>query len=252
LRRIRRSPDGGTNRPTFVGEQHEAGRHSPDAARAISFAERNGFEGDVCVFELPPAAPPIVIESVTGRALTLAPGDRFLGTAGYRESTRWVVGSIPEGGLVPGNDYWVLADCGVVGELLGDSPREKGHLGQVRFLGIMRKEALEYPGVCAIPWCASASITTRRCSLLGASSEWERQPPRSAFCAPWQNRRMYRGLKATGVIRHRTAAMGIWCCAVFGLVDFGLPTTYPSGRDGSDHFDTCSTCASGYRRCGPD
>src|SRR5690349_257630 len=107
------------------------------ASHPMRFAEGSGREGDLCVFELLPGSGAITIEATTGRAMLIAPGDRFLGTAGYRESTRWVVGTLPEGGLVPGNDYWVLADCGVVGTYLGDSPRQKGHLGQVRFLGIM-------------------------------------------------------------------------------------------------------------------
>ena len=56
----------------------------------------------------------------TGRLMAIAPGDIFLGTQGYREETRSVSGSIPAGGLVPGNYYWVLAASGVVGELVGD------------------------------------------------------------------------------------------------------------------------------------
>jgi hypothetical protein len=107
------------------------------ASQPMQLVESTGGEGDICVFELHPEAAAISIEASTGRALLIAPGDRFLGTAGYRESTRWVVGDMPSGGLVPGEDYWVLADCGVVGTLLGDSPREKGHLGQVRFIGTM-------------------------------------------------------------------------------------------------------------------
>ena len=118
LRRIRKSPDAGTNLPTVWRYRMKRGsalRRVP-AAQPMRLAEQNGLEGDVCVFELAADAAPITIEAVTGRALMIAPGDRFLGTAGYRESTRWVVGIIPEGGLVPGSDYWVLADCGVVGE----------------------------------------------------------------------------------------------------------------------------------------
>ena len=111
------------------------------ASQAMRLTERNGLEGDICVFELAFDAAALDIEAVTGRALVIAPGDRFLATAGYRESTRWVVGHhAADGGLVPGSDYWVLAACGVVGEFVGKSPREKGHLGQVRFLGTMCDE----------------------------------------------------------------------------------------------------------------
>jgi hypothetical protein len=55
--------------------------------------------------------------------MTLAPGDLFLGTTGYRESTRWVVGGTPKGGLVPGHQYWVLSECGVGGNPGGDTPQ---------------------------------------------------------------------------------------------------------------------------------
>jgi hypothetical protein len=103
---------------------------------AVRVIEQCGLEGDVCAFALAVGAAPLSAEAVTGRAMTIAPGDVFLGTPGHRESTRWVVGTVPEGGLVPGNEYWVLADCGAVGAFIGDSPREKGHLGRVTFLGI--------------------------------------------------------------------------------------------------------------------
>src|SRR6267378_1979333 len=76
-----------------------------------------GSEGDVCAFELPRGGRPIAVESPTGRVMEIAPGDVFLATPGYREARRWAVGTIPDGGLVPGIDYWMLSDSGVVGEL---------------------------------------------------------------------------------------------------------------------------------------
>src|SRR6266849_7530380 len=94
-----------------------------------------GREGDVCGFELPWDASPITVESSTGRMMTIAPGDAFLATPGYREARRWAVGTIPDGGLVPGNEYWVLSESGVVGELISRSPLEMPHLGRVRYLG---------------------------------------------------------------------------------------------------------------------
>jgi len=54
--------------------------------------------------------------------MAIAPGDAFLATPGYREARQWAVGIIPEGGLIRGNDYWVLSDSGVVGELISHSP----------------------------------------------------------------------------------------------------------------------------------
>src|SRR5215510_7153425 len=92
-----------------------------------------GSEGDVCAFELPPDGSPITVESATGRMMTIAPGDVFLGTPGHRAARRWIAGSIPNGGLVPGNDYWVLSDSGVVGNLIGRSHLEMPHLGRVQY-----------------------------------------------------------------------------------------------------------------------
>ncbi len=92
-------------------------------------------EGDVCAFELPPESMPITVESPSGRMMVIAPGDVFLATPGYREARLWAVGSIPSGGLVPGGDYWVLSDSGVVGELISCSPFEMGHLGACAILG---------------------------------------------------------------------------------------------------------------------
>src|SRR5215467_7440062 len=97
-----------------------------------------GSEGDVCAFELPRDEPPITVESPTGRVMTIAPGDAFLATPGYREARRWAVGTIPDGGLVPGNDYCVLSESGVVGELISHSPEKMGHLGRVNYIGAVR------------------------------------------------------------------------------------------------------------------
>src|SRR5215467_16171552 len=75
---------------------------------AIRFRSESGGEGDICAFELPCDASPIRVESATGRVMTIAPGDVFLGTPGHRAARRWILGSIPDGGLVPDNQYWVL------------------------------------------------------------------------------------------------------------------------------------------------
>ena len=118
--------------PRFVKRTSVLRRVPPIAKLRVRTAR--GLEGDVCLFELRAAAP-IEVEAESGRVMTLLPGDRFLAVPGHRESTRWVVGGIPDHGLRPGRDYWVLADSGVVGALIVDSPREKGHLAPARFLG---------------------------------------------------------------------------------------------------------------------
>src|SRR5258708_2659772 len=103
------------------------------ALKSIRFRSVSGGEGDVCAFELPQDGSPITVESPAGRAMTISPGDAFLATPGYRESRRWAVGGIPADGLVPGQDYWVLSDSGVVGELISHSSLEMLHLGCVRY-----------------------------------------------------------------------------------------------------------------------
>src|SRR5580704_5482068 len=90
--------------------------------REIRLRPERAGEGDVCAFELPRDSVPITVESPAGRVMTIAPGDAFLATPGYREARRWAVGTVPDGGLVPGNDYWVLSDSGVVGELISHPP----------------------------------------------------------------------------------------------------------------------------------
>jgi hypothetical protein len=220
------------------------------AAQPMRLMENSGNEGDVCVFELSPEAGAITIEAVTGRALLIAPGDTFLGTAGHRESTRWVVGVIPEGGLVPGNDYWVLADCGVVGALLGDSPREKGHLGQVRFLGTM----LDADGITLNirQFALRSDVTVDHGApvflVLGTSSEVGKTTAAISVLRALRRSGRTRvvALKATGTSSvtelHSYQDFGAAPC--LDCVDFGLPTTYPSGRDrAANLFDTMlDTC----------
>src|SRR5215470_12604560 len=104
--------------------------------RTLTYVQAPSFEGHVCAFKLAPDSSRIVVEAVSGRAMTLIPGDIFLGTPGHRESNRILVGGVPERGLVPGKTYWVLAECGVVGDLMSGTPLAKSFLGQVRYLGV--------------------------------------------------------------------------------------------------------------------
>jgi hypothetical protein len=225
------------------------------APQPMRLVESTGGEGDVCVFELRPEASAITIEAGTGRALLIAPGDRFLGTAGYRESTRWIVGDMPPGGLVPGNDYWVLADCGVVGTLVGDSSREKGHLGQVQFLGTMHDTS----GVTlnirqfALGLESTSDHGAPVFLVLGTSSEVGKTTAAIGILRALRRSGMTRvlALKATGT----SSLTELHCYQDFGAdpcldcVDFGLPTTYPSEREDIDGvfaamLDTCLAISS--------
>jgi hypothetical protein len=172
--------------------------------------------------------------------MTLAPGDFFLGTPGHRESTRWVVGCVPSGGLVPGCQYWVLSESGVVGDLIGNSPLEKGHLAQVKYHGTLVNDdghvlnlhqfAADVGGKAdhgapiflVVGTSAEVGKTTAGIAVLRAL----RRKGHTAVAA----------LKATGtsslteILRYQDFG----AAPVFDCVDFGLPTTYPSGRKGMD------------------
>jgi len=228
-------------------------------------------EGAVGAFRLPEDAAPVTIEAPSGRAMTLAPGDLMLGTAGHRESTRWVVGSVPEGGLRVGETYWILADCGIVGTLLGDSPRQKGHLAPVTCLGAVHDEAgrpltlarfalaggpLLGAPAAASP-CATSSAAASSCAASSAAPSPAPVPPvavppvflvlgtasevgktTAALGLLRALRRSGRGrvlaLKATGTssVTELHAYLDLGAAPCLDAVDFGLPTTYPSERPG--------------------
>jgi hypothetical protein len=228
----------GGSLPANVKRTSALRRVSP--LEAIRFRPEYGSEGDVCAFELAREAYPITVESPTGRIMTIAPGDTFLATPGYRESTRWISGSIPAGGLVPGDQYWVLAECGIVGELIGDPSLETGQLGRVRYLGAVcgdRGETLNIRQF-AVTGSAKADRNTPVYLSLGTSGDVGKT---TAGIAVLRALRMKGhttviALKATG-----TAAVGeiaryqdYGAVQAFDCIDFGLPTTYPSGRDGID------------------
>ena len=208
---------------------------------AMQFRSVCGGEGDICAFELPRAAFPITVEAPDGRVMTIAPGDVFLATPGYRESTRWVSGRIPAGGLVPGDQYWMLAASGVVGELTGDLLSDT-HLGPVRYLG----------AVCGD---SGKTLNIRQFAIMGA--EQDRNAPvylvlgtsgdvgkTTAGIAVLRALRMKGyttviALKATGTSSFEEIARyrDFGATHAFDCIDFGLPTTYPSDRTGiSDLF----------------
>ncbi len=204
-----------------------------------------GHEGDVCAFEVGRTASSIVVEAVSGRAMTLVPGDVFLAAPGHRESTRWVVGGVPAEGLTPGSDYWVLAESGVIGELIGDSPREKGHLAQVSYVGRVcddQGEPLNIRQFTASPLRPSTDYGAPIFLVLGTSAEVGKTTAGVAVLRALlqKGHETIVALKATGtsslteIARYRDFG----AAQVFDCVDFGLPTTYPSIReDAGEIFD---------------
>jgi hypothetical protein len=187
--------------------------------------------------------------------MMLAPGDVFLGTAGYRESTRWVVGGIPDGGLVPGINYWVLAESGVVGDLIGDSPRAKSHLGQVKYLGIVSDEdgqALNIRQFAASPEASVADHGAPVFLVLGTSAEVGKTTAGIAVLRALRHKghSTIIALKATGTSSFTELAsyLDFGATQAFDCVDFGLPTTYPTNRDDMNciferGLDTCLSIA---------
>jgi hypothetical protein len=201
-----------------------------------------GNEGDVCVFELPRDAAAVRVEAPTGRMMEIAPGDLFLATPGDRESTRWVSGRVPAGGLVPGQDYWVVAESGIVGELVGASPSQQDFLACVRYLGAVCGEAGETLNIKQFAETAP-SESDRKAPIylvLGTSGDAGKT---TAAIAVIQALRMkgqtvVTALKATGSpgVGEIARYQDFGATQAFDCVDFGLPGTYPAGRKGIREF----------------
>ena len=221
----------------------------------IRFRSEYGNEGDVCAFELPRDAFPITVESPTGRMMTIAPGDAFLATPGYREARQWAVGTIPAGGLVPGNDYWVLSDSGVVGELISHSALEMPHLGRVGYLGAVcggRGETLNIRQF-GVTGSGGTDQNAPVYLVLGTSSEVGKTTAGVAVLRAllMQGHTTVIALKATGTSSFEEIAryLDFGAAEAFDCIDFGLPTTYPVGRRGVSgiffsELDFCLSLAS--------
>ncbi|HLJ06061.1 MAG TPA: hypothetical protein VKT26_07305 [Acetobacteraceae bacterium] len=196
-----------------------------------------GVEGSVGVFQFPEDATPIIVEAVSGRSMAIVPGDIFLATPGYRESVRWVVGGMPKGGLVPGEDYWVLSESGVMGALVADSPLPIRHMGKARYLGAVLGaggEPLHLRDfmIHAAPDATDAGAPVYL--LIGTSSEVGKTTAGLTLLRTLlsQGHDTILVLKATGTssITELATYQDFGASAVFDCVDFGIPTTTPSGR----------------------
>jgi len=202
----------------------------------IRFRSACGGEGDVCAFELPSHASPITVESATGRVMTIAPGDLFLGTPGHRAARRWAVGSVPDGGLVPGSYYWVLSDSGVVGNLVNRSHLEMHHLGRVRYLGAVYDDRGETLNIrqFGVRTSNGANRNTPLYLILGTSSEVGKTTAGVAVLRTLrlQGHTNVVVLKATGTSSFVELAryLDFGAAEAFDCIDFGLPATYPVGR----------------------
>jgi hypothetical protein len=216
-------------------------RRVPTLGEITLRRERAG-EGDVCAFELPLDAAPITVESPVGRIMAIAPGDTFLAAPGWVQTRRMAVGGVPTGGLVPGRDYWVLSDSGVVGELISCHEAGKlGHLGRVHYLGAVCGDDGGPLNIrqFAVTGSGGGDRNAPVYLMLGTSSEVGKT---TAGVAVLRALRLQGhtvvALKATGL-----AAIGeiaqyrdFGASQVFDCIDFGLPTTFPQGRRGIGDF----------------
>ncbi len=225
-------------------------RRVPPLSRIEPYGGR-GLEGHVCAFELARDSSPIEVEAVSGRWMLLAPGDVFLATPGYRESTRWTVGKIPRGGLKPGSNYWVLSHSGVVGELVGDSPLEQSHLGKAKYLGLVhnsRGKVLSIGQFAEGPVAGAPDHRAPVYVMVGTSAEVGKSTAGLAILQALRRKghATVVALKATGTgsVGEIATYLDFGAGHAFDCVDFGLPTTYPSGRAGIERvferaLDTC-------------
>ena len=210
-----------------------------EPVHALTYIDAPGSEGDVCAFQLAHDGAPFVVEAVSCRSMIVAPGDVFLATPGYRESTRWVAGEIPAGGLVPGRRYWVLAPSGVVGDLVSDSPLDNSHLAEVAFLGVVTGAGGDLLNIGQFALIAAKAAPDRGAPvfvILGTSAEVGKTTAGTTILRALRQagRHSIVVLKATGTssLGELAAYRDFSATEAFDCVDFGLPTTYPSGRPG--------------------
>ena len=173
--------------------------------------------------------------------MAIAPGDLFLAAPGWLQTRRMAVGGIPPGGLVPGGEYWVLSESGVVGELVY-SNAQLGHLGRVRYLGAVcgdRGKTLNIRQF-AVTGTGGADRNAPVYLIVGTSSEVGKSTAGVAVLRALRMQGYIKviAVKATGLaaIAEIAQYQDFGASQVFDCIDFGLPTTFPQGRAGIDTF----------------
>jgi hypothetical protein len=196
-----------------------------------------GLEGCVGVFQFPQDATPIIVEADSGRSMTIVAGDIFLAAPGFRESVRWTVGGVPAGGLVPGRNYWVLAESGVMGDLDSQSTAAKSHLGQAKYLGAVcgpdgHELHLKDFALRAPPGVPDAGAPVYL--VLGTSVEVGKTTAGLTLLRTLLDKghEQVVVLKATGTTSITEAVLyrDFGAVDVFDCLDFGVPTTFPCRR----------------------
>jgi len=184
--------------------------------------------------------------------MTLLAGDVFLGTPGHRESPRWVVGGVPKHGLVPGKAYWLLSECGLVGDLVASTSHAKTFLGRAKYLGAVTGD----DGQIITLQRFAVSPRPRRQSdhgapvflIVGTSPEIGKTTTGLAVLRTLLNEghSTVIALKATGTtaITEIMRYQDYGAAQVFDCLDFGVPSTHPANRKGAAGLfkwmlDTC-------------
>jgi hypothetical protein len=187
-------------------------------------------------------AEPVTVEGTEGRPIFLVPGDVFFATPGHRESTRWVVGGVPRRGLRPGRSYWILSDSGVVGDLFGESPIQKNYVGQVRYIGVALGndgQRLNIRDFAASAPKDAADLGASVFLVIGTSAEVGKTTAGVAVLRRLRQKghATVAALKATGTssLAEIMTYRDFGASYAFDCIDFGLPTTYPSDRQGIDN-----------------
>ena len=167
------------------------------------------------------------------------PGDVFLATPGHRESTRFIVGGIPPGGLAPDAKYWILSPSGVIGDLFGAAPQHESHLGEVTYIGSLHAAdgcPLTIGQFAAQPAPGAVDCGSPVFLVLGTSAEVGKTTAAVAVLRSLhhQGHQNVIALKATGTssVRELYHYRDFGADRSFDCIDFGLPTTYPSDREG--------------------
>jgi hypothetical protein len=209
-----------------------------------------GLEGRVCAFRVAPRCRPLLVEAPSGRTMTLVGGDVFLGTPGYRLTSR-LAGRIPRGGLVPGNTYWLLAESGVVGDLVGDTPHAETFLGQAKYLGTIADDDGQIITIQQFAETISPHQSDYGALvflIVGTSPEIGKTAAGLAVLRTLLDKghATVIALKATGTssVTEIMNYQDYGARQVFDCVDFGMPTTHPHNRKGMDRrfdrvLDTC-------------
>ena len=224
-------------------------RRVPTSSTTRYFAAP-GFEGHICAFKVAPRSGPLIVEAASGRAMTLLAGDVFLGTPGYRLTSR-MAGRIPKRGLVPGKTYWLLAESGVVGNLVGGTPHARSFLGQAKYLGAIADD----DGQIITIQQFAATAAHRQADhgapvflIVGTSPEIGKTAAGLAVLRTLLDtgHATVIALKATGTssVTEMMSYQDYGAAQVFDCVDFGMPTTHPHNRKGIDRqfdrvLDTC-------------